>query len=281
MRRVILPLPRELDGDLWLSPIGAQAAPAARRLGHAHAELELNLVVRGSGAYLIDGRRVALRPRSLVWLFPAQHHLMLDDAPDLEMWIGVFRPRLLRAACRSAGSRTLARQRVETPLQKRLAAEAAARLERLFEEVAESRGRPDAFNAGLAFAALAAWGLFSDADEAGPGTDVHPAVERAARLLREEPGGELNLAGLARRAGLSPARLSRLFKQQTGVSLTQYRNRFRLERFLELYGEGQRRSMLQAALEAGFGSYPQFHRVFRARMGVGPRGYRRKKDSNQ
>jgi AraC-like DNA-binding protein len=31
--------------------------------------------------------------------------------------------------------------------------------------------------------------------------------------------------------------------------------------------------MIQAALEAGFGSYPQFHRVFRQTHGVGPQAF--------
>jgi AraC-like DNA-binding protein len=32
--------------------------------------------------------------------------------------------------------------------------------------------------------------------------------------------------------------------------------------------------MLAAALEAGFGSYPQFHRIFRRVMGCSPGEYR-------
>jgi transcriptional regulator GlxA family with amidase domain len=81
---------------------------------------------------------------------------------------------------------------------------------------------------------------------------------------------------LARRAGLSSHRLSRLFKQQTGVALVDFRNRQRVEKFLELYGTGQRRTMLDAALEAGFGSYAQFHRVFKRVRGGSPIEHRRK-----
>ena len=43
---------------------------------------------------------------------------------------------------------------------------------------------------------------------------------------------------LAREAGLCPARLSRLFKQQTGIGLTAFRQRKCVERFLRLYGRG-------------------------------------------
>jgi AraC-like DNA-binding protein len=50
-----------------------------------------------------------------------------------------------------------------------------------------------------------------------------------------------------------------------------YRNRLRIEKFLELAVRSG--NLLQAALDAGFGSYAQFSRVFRQQMGVSPRGY--------
>jgi transcriptional regulator GlxA family with amidase domain len=80
---------------------------------------------------------------------------------------------------------------------------------------------------------------------------------------------------LAHRSGLSASRLSRLFKEQTGFALVDFRNRQRISRFLEIYGTGQRQTMLNAAMDAGFGSYPQFHRVFRQVMGSSPAEYRR------
>ena len=69
--------------------------------------------------------------------------------------------------------------------------------------------------------------------------------------------------------------LDGLFKQQAGISLTAFRQRKCLERFLRLYGRGARYTLLQAALEAGFGSYAQFHRVFGSVMRLSPAAYRR------
>jgi transcriptional regulator GlxA family with amidase domain len=54
----------------------------------------------------------------------------------------------------------------------------------------------------------------------------------------------------------------------------EYRNRLRLDRFESLLGQGPA-NLLDAALEAGFGSYAQFHRVFRARLHASPRDYLR------
>jgi transcriptional regulator GlxA family with amidase domain len=53
------------------------------------------------------------------------------------------------------------------------------------------------------------------------------------------------------------------------MSLVEYRNRLRLERFSMLLDK-QGENLLEAALAAGFGSYAQFHRVFLAQRGTTP-----------
>jgi AraC-like DNA-binding protein len=79
---------------------------------------------------------------------------------------------------------------------------------------------------------------------------------------------------ICRASRLSPSHLSRIFKAQTGVSIGGFRNQQRLQRFLALYGRGRRTTALAAALEAGFGSYTQFHRVFREQTGRSPSALR-------
>jgi AraC-like DNA-binding protein len=108
---------------------------------------------------------------------------------------------------------------------------------------------------------------------------VHPAIEHSAHLLLNEEDS-YSLPQLARKAGLSPSRLSRLFKQQTGLSIVEFRNRQRMQRFLDRYEldrqSGRKSTLLDAALDAGFGSYPQFHRVFRQVAGCSPAEYQRR-----
>jgi methylphosphotriester-DNA--protein-cysteine methyltransferase len=71
-----------------------------------------------------------------------------------------------------------------------------------------------------------------------------------------------------------------VFKQQTGATLTEFRSQQRLERFFKLYNSPANPTMLSAALDAGFGSYLQFYRVFREAMGCGPAEYRRRGDES-
>lgn len=98
----------------------------------------------------------------------------------------------------------------------------------------------------------------------------HPLVARAVRALTKDPslGGKV----LADQLGTTPGRLTRVFKAEMGQSLVEYRNRLRLDRFRMLLHDGGT-NLLAAALAAGFGSYAQFHRVFRAVHGKTPREY--------
>ena len=265
-----LSLPTALEGRLW-----HHTYREAVRRPHRHAEVEFNLVTAGTATYLLGERRYDLRPNTLVWLFPGQDHVLLDESPGYAMWIGVFRPGFLRRVCTTPDSAPLLADDPAGRFCRRIGDGHARRLDALLGEVAAAEDAPDVHNAGLGYALLSCWAAHRNAEDGPPGADVHPAVERAVRLIRDEPD-PLTLDEIARRSGLSPSRLSRLFSRQTGVSLVDFRNAQRLERFLRLYGQGRRLTLLEAALEAGFGSYAQFHRVFTQRMAQSPSEYRRR-----
>jgi methylphosphotriester-DNA--protein-cysteine methyltransferase len=55
-----------------------------------------------------------------------------------------------------------------------------------------------------------------------------------------------------------------------GISLVEYRHRRLMERFFDAVERGQI-NLLAAALDAGFSSYTQFHRVYRKMFGKSPR----------
>jgi AraC-like DNA-binding protein len=97
-----------------------------------------------------------------------------------------------------------------------------------------------------------------------------PVVQRVLDALAEQP--KVSAQRLARDLGISSGHLARLFRTEMGISLVEYRNRLRIERFLSL-ADRSGGNLLDAALEAGFGSYAQFHRVFRKLVGTTPREY--------
>jgi AraC-like DNA-binding protein len=268
-----LKLPSSLDGMAW-----RYANPAGANRRHHHAELELNLVTRGTGTYLLGSRHYQIRRGDLLWLFPTQEHVLIEQTPDFQMWIVVFRRRLIKRSAVDAASLPLQQRSFSGDTCRRLRQQDLVRFEELFAQLEDAAGEPGLLNTGLAYALLHAWKCFDRAGEV-PVRNVHPAVERTARLLIS---GENNssLPQLARRASLSPSRLSRLFKQQTGLSIVEFRNRRRMQRFLDRYelerNIGRQSTLLNAALDAGFGSYPQFHRVFRQVAGCSPAEYQRR-----
>lgn len=98
----------------------------------------------------------------------------------------------------------------------------------------------------------------------------HATVTKVTRMLAEDP--TLSGKEMAKRFGISLSRLARLFKMEMGLSLVEYRNRLRLERFSRLVDAGGS-NLLEAALASGFGSYAQFHRVFCATHKKTPREF--------
>jgi AraC-like DNA-binding protein len=270
-----------MSEDLGLRPggegrVARHAAADGPPRAHRHAELELNLVVRGSATYLVGERRYELTPGTLTWLFPAQDHVLVDESANHELWWAVFSPALVRRAATTPTTRPLLQHDAGGDFSRRLDGRRAGGLDALLREVGDADPVDDALlNAGLAYLLVFAWRAFVDSEDVIAGADVHPAVEAVARRLHLDPNAG-GLDELARAAGLSASHLSRIFKAQTGVSITRFRNQRRLERFRILYGDGRHTTTLAAALEAGFGSYAQFFRVFRAETGSNPAGVSRR-----
>lgn len=261
-----LNLPESWNGNLW-----HYRFQNWKHTMHQHVELEFNLITQGSGIYLSGQDKYHVRRGDLIWLYPKQQHLLVQETPDFEMWIAVLKPETLARIATDANQQPLRRDESNGGCCRRLTQRQLQRMDTLLGEILPTKDQPAHFNAGLGYGFLTSWKYFEKAD-AIPVEDVHPAVEKVARIIHHSDD-TASLSELAYQAGLSPARLSRLFKQQTGVTMVDFRNRIRLGRFFNLYGTGQRHTMLHAALEAGFGSYPQFHRVFKRELGCSPRSH--------
>src|SRR5437879_3671095 len=90
----VFELPAGLDGCVWPYRWAGQRYPM-----HRHSEVEVNLVVDGTAKYVMRERRYELGLGSMVWLFPKQDHLLLDQSPTYRMWIAVFKPDLIQRLC--------------------------------------------------------------------------------------------------------------------------------------------------------------------------------------
>lgn len=225
--------------------------PSYRRPRHFHDEPEINLVVAGSAVLGIGDRVVCVSAGEMILFQPGQDHVLLESSTDLDLFVLALTPEL---ADRAVGSRALASGR-----------SVAFSTPEVSETVSEFAGLADVSDRDAVETRLA--GFFSRAVEQARG--VHVLSRRALESARAMPS--LPAASLARRLATPPSRLSRRFHEDLGVTLVEYRGRLKLMQFVEIVDRG--RAMHHAALEAGFGSYAQCHRVFRRALGCSPRAY--------
>lgn len=98
-------------------------------------------------------------------------------------------------------------------------------------------------------------------------------VTRSVRAIERQAEGELNLAAMAREAGLSPYHFLRTFERLTGVTPHQYVRRMRLRKAAVRLAR-EKTKVLDVALDCGFGDVSNFNRAFREEYGMSPRRYR-------
>ena len=241
-------------------------AGARHEIDHHHDDLEFNLVIKGSGAYRIGQEAHPLKPGTLIWLVPGQRH-SLCRSPFLEMWVVVVRPDLVDAAWLPE---------LAAEPSRLLPGEELIDLDTLLSQVSQDSDEPTVYNAGITYALQRA--RRSSRDRVARRQPMHPAVTRALLQLREQET-TLSLGQLAAGAGVTAPYLSHLLIEHTGRSFVEWRNRIRLERFMTAWRPGA--NLLSTALEAGFGSYAQFHRVFSQLLGCSPAEWVRRPSSQQ
>ncbi|MGI6239487.1 MAG: helix-turn-helix domain-containing protein [Christensenellales bacterium] len=92
--------------------------------------------------------------------------------------------------------------------------------------------------------------------------------------LRKNYAEPVTLDRLAMMAFLSPKYFSRVFKEQTGMTFTEYVQGLRVKRACELLEEGDL-NLCQIAQSVGYADYKSFLRVFKKITGESPSDYRR------
>lgn len=240
----------------YVTEVRRTAGGGSYQPDHAHHELEFNFILSGKGSYLLDDGHHDLAPGTVVWLLPGQRHRLIRS-PDMSMWVATISPADLDGE--------FLRDVAAKPCSQ-LSSQDAIALDRLLSHHSQDSDDPRLYLAGLSYVFRSAL----HACQTSPGATrkpMHPAVIRTLQILRSGTDAP-SAAELARICGVSQAYLGQLLSEQTGLRLVELRNRARLEQFHILYPKSG--DLLTAALEAGFGSYTQFHRVFSEMIGMTP-----------
>lgn len=121
--------------------------------------------------------------------------------------------------------------------------------------------------------AIECFGIFgvapANAGSEGRSESIQRRIDEATVWLREHFADELDLAMLSRHVGCAPHYLSRLYKAQTGKTLTQKLREIRIDRAAQLLRSG-RCNVTEAALEVGYSSLSHFTKAFVAEKGLRP-----------
>ena len=251
-------------------PIKHWKRSTRRRFGarpESHDLLVVLLGIRGRMRYLIDGEVVSFERGTLLFAHAGQAHVLLSETRNFDMWVVLASAPALVAE--GLPPFTLPEGSARGP--RRIAEAGCSELEQLAQGLTETVGDSVRYD-GLRYWLARAWVLWQDTDPES-GAQLHPALEHAILAMKADL--TLDAKELARKAGIRPETLGRLFRTQMGESLVGFRNRARLEAVDRITEAQEGCTLTDAALEAGFGSYAQFFRVFRALRGVAPHAYYR------
>jgi len=97
-------------------------------------------------------------------------------------------------------------------------------------------------------------------------------MHELAAFISAHADSSLSLSSLAKKAGLSPSHLQRIFKAVIGVSPKEYGDAERLKLFKSRLREGQ--NVTEATFEAGYGSTSRIHDRIDGGLGMTPTAYR-------
>jgi YesN/AraC family two-component response regulator len=109
------------------------------------------------------------------------------------------------------------------------------------------------------------------------GSDARRSVRKAMVYLHDHFMEPISLEDTARHVNMSKEYLARCFRQEMGITLVTYLNRFRVHHARELLNAGNN-NLTEVALESGFSSSAYFSRVFKHEVGMRPSDYLKMKN---
>ena len=248
---------------------------------HSHDFLELVYVMHGSALHQLgtESYRVSEGDYFIVD-FGSLHRYQEND--QFEIVNCLFQPEYVDAALvnqRSLAS-VLKRRQLGAPLQDARAADRLfhdedGRIRRLFESMErEFEQKQDGYHEMIRCYLIEILVHVSRLSAAlSPRGRMHPAAAAMAEYLYEHYAEPLSLDTLSSLLGYTPQYLSALFHRETGMSLSAYLQRLRVEKSCRKLAQ-TRLAVSAIAQEVGYCDLKHFNSVFRRYAGLSPREYR-------
>ncbi|MCG2582921.1 DNA-binding response regulator [Massilia sp. TS11] len=123
-------------------------------------------------------------------------------------------------------------------------------------------------------------GLMPKPAAATAAPDEHPLVLAAKTYIRDHIGDLPPLADIARAIGTYREKLSKVFREQTGMTVFAFIRDERIQHACRLLGSSDL-DIVDIALSLNFSSAGNFSTAFRLKMGMTPSAYRQQEQSRQ
>lgn len=228
---------------------------------HLHNSFELITLTEGEMEVTVDRRTYLLRAGDACLIFPNQTHA-LRTLSHSRHFLCIFSQKYVQAYTKSV------LQKIPT--------------DNLF--------RPDPHDVDKLISGVAEDGLFAakgvlyslcatfhkGRDYTERKSDETDLLYKIFHFVEEGFHRKCTLQSLADGTAYHYVYLSKYFKQCTGISFTEYVNRYRINEACYLLKNAEQ-SILQTALDCGFESLRSFNRNFRDVIGMTPSEYRKKR----
>lgn len=255
---------------------------------HSHLGLEVLFIHQGKGTMILDNVSYDIKPGMLCFFQPCQlHHLTLeyDDLPCFERSLAIFEPPVFESyfeqwpALRDFYHLIYAGRLpfpclydVDDPSLDNAFKSMHDRLPFLSET--EKYEEVSLFLVALFRSLKQIWDARKERSATPPPRRKHHQVEHILHWIETNYASPFRLQELAKSLHLSPYHVSHLFKEATGVSITEYIATRRVHQSVQLLSTTNKPISLIAE-EIGLTNCSYFCKLFKSRMGVTPHQYRK------
>ncbi len=225
---------------------------------HLHASFELITVSDGEMTVTVDQTKYLLKPGKALLVFPNQLHSLHTNTHS-EHLLCIFSPQLVKAYQNSLLNK-LPKNNLFSP--------APFYLDTLFFHDGDSSTLRIK---GLLYSICAEFDATAEYIERK--SDKENLLMRTFQFIESNYTKECTLRKLAAKISYHEVYLSRYFKKCTGLTFSDYVNRYRVNEGAYLLKNTQKK-ILDIAFECGFDSLRSFNRNFKAIMGETPNEHR-------
>ncbi len=276
---------QELEGLVMVEQV-VREEDYSMKSRHFHDTYELYFLEEEKGYYFIDRETYLVRAGDVVLIKPNQiHKTSMERVARHGRLLLQITEAPMDAFLRGNGFMTLEELYDKKGRIVSLGERAGAAVKELMIRVGEEiRDRQRGYDLMVRLKLLellaVLWRCGEDApperEERVAQSPKYQKVQEVAEYLQANPGTRESLDQLAGRFYISRSWLSRIFREVTGFSVSEYANMVRVKRAQKLLAHGDY-SVTEISELVGFESITYFERIFRRYTDRTPLGYRREK----